>query len=111
MDDGREKRKAVALRYERYHDPAPRVVASGHGVVADRILALAREAGIPVTHDPGLLELLAKVPLGTEIPPELYHAVAEVLAFVYRMNGLYPYEESVPPANEDASQEGPLERF
>ena len=111
MSDGMEKRKAVALRYERFHDPAPRVVASGRGAMAERILAVAREAGVPVTHDPGLLELLAKVPLGTEIPPELYHAVAEVLAFVYRMNGLYPHEEGAPSAEEVAPQEGPLERF
>lgn len=78
--------KAVALRYERGSDGAPRVVASGQGAVAERILEAARAAGVQVTRDGELIELLARVPLGTEIPAELYQAVAEVLAFVYRLN-------------------------
>lgn len=78
--------RAVALRYDRSKDGAPRVVASGQGLVAARILAVAEEAGVPVTQDAGLLELLAKLPLGTEIPEEMYQAVAEVLAFVYKLS-------------------------
>lgn len=78
--------KAVALRYDRDKEGAPRVVASGQGLVATRILEVAEASGVPVTQDAGLLELLAKVPLDSEIPVELYQAVAEVLAFVYQLN-------------------------
>ena len=81
--------KAVALLYERDRGNAPRIVASGKGEVAARIVATAREAGVVVTQDPDLLEILAKVPIGEEIPAELYQAVAEILAFVYRVNGRY----------------------
>jgi flagellar biosynthesis protein len=79
--------RAVALRYERADMPAPRVTASGAGQLAQRILALAREHDVPVREDPDLLELLAACELGAEIPPELYHAVAELLAFLHRLNG------------------------
>lgn len=81
--------KAVAIVYDRSRASAPQVVASGRGEVAARIIALAEEAGVMVRQDPDLLELLAKVPVGREIPLELYKAVAEVLAFVYQVNGRY----------------------
>jgi flagellar biosynthesis protein len=60
-------------------------VARGDGHVADRILELAREHGIPVHEDRGLVDVLARLDLGSEIPPELYRAVAEIIAFVYRL--------------------------
>ena len=97
--------RAVALRYNHGKDGAPQVVASGQGEVAERILELAREAGVHVSQDTGLLELLAQLPLGSEIPEELYQAVAEVLAFVYQLNersAPKPPEirvASVPPKN------------
>jgi len=78
---------AVALRYERDEMPAPRVTARGAGELAQRILELARRHDVPVREDPDLLELLAACDLGAEIPPELYHAVAELLAFFQRLNG------------------------
>jgi len=78
---------AVALRYERTDMPAPRVTAKGAGELAQRILDLARQHDVPVRADPDLLELLAACDLGAEIPPELYHAVAELLAFLHRLNG------------------------
>jgi flagellar biosynthesis protein len=78
--------RAVALRYERGDAPAPRVTAKGAGELAQRILALAREHDVPVREDPDLLALLAACDLGVEIPPELYHAVAELLAFLHRLN-------------------------
>lgn len=81
--------QAVAIVYDRSRASAPQVVASGRGEVAARIIALAEEAGVAVRQDPDLLELLAKVPVGREIPLELYRAVAEVLAFVYQVNGRY----------------------
>ena len=76
--------KAAALSYRPEEDGAPRVVASGRGEIAQRILALAREAGVPIREDAGLVEALLRVDLAGEIPPELYPAVAEVLAFVWR---------------------------
>ena len=81
--------KAVALLYDRERPGAPKVVASGQGQLASRILETAREAGVEVVEDADLLELLGRVPVGEEIPAELYQAVAEVLAFVYRVNGKY----------------------
>ncbi len=78
-----ERRRAAALRYKPRRDSAPRVVAKGSGAVAERILSIAREHGIPLREDPQLLEVLASLDLHQEIPPELYKAVAEVLIFVY----------------------------
>ncbi len=78
--------KAIAILYDENDSAAPKVVASGKGVIADKIIAAAREAGIHIQEDANLVELLAKVPIGAEIPTELYQTVAEVLAFVYRVN-------------------------
>jgi flagellar biosynthesis protein len=80
-----ERRHATALRYER-GQRAPQVVATGAGLVAERILAAAREAGVPVRHDPGLAEALAKLELGDGVPQELWTAVAETLAWAYRLD-------------------------
>jgi len=77
---------AVALRYQDDKDAAPRVIAKGQGHVAEHILELARKHGIPVREDPDLVQSLAQIDLGETIPAELYPAVAEVLAYVYRMN-------------------------
>jgi flagellar biosynthesis protein len=82
-----ERPLAVALRYRRGEMPAPRVTAKGEGELARQILAQARAHGVPVREDPDLLELLGACELGAEIPSELYQAVAEVLAFLYRLNG------------------------
>ncbi len=79
-------KKAVALSYDRQKSDAPVVSASGQGELARKILSVAEEAGIPIQEDPDLVEVLGKVPLGDEIPVELYQAVAEILAFVYRLN-------------------------
>jgi flagellar biosynthesis protein len=82
-----KQRRAVALRYERGQDAAPRVVAKGRGPVAETIIAHAREHGVPLQEDADLAAALSTLDLETEIPPELYRAVAEVLAFIYRLNG------------------------
>ena len=79
-------KKAVALKYDEESGTAPVVVASGQGDIAERIIQLAQEAGLHITTDPDLSELLAQIPIGQEIPEELYQAVAEVLAYVYRLN-------------------------
>lgn len=86
--DNGELRKAVALRYEQGLDEAPTVVAAGQGFVADRLLAIAREAGVPVESNPELADALASVRVGTSIPEDLYPVVAELLVFVSRMNQL-----------------------
>jgi flagellar biosynthesis protein len=78
---------AVALGYEPDKMLAPRVLAKGRGEVAKVILKVAREAGIPVREDSDLVQVLEKLDIDAEIPPELYKVVAEVLAFVYRMSG------------------------
>jgi len=77
---------AVALRYENKKDQAPRVVAKGAGHIAEKIIQAARQHDIPLVHDPVAGELLSNVDLGTEISPEFYQAVAEILAFVYHLN-------------------------
>ncbi|MDN5293058.1 MAG: flagellar biosynthesis protein [Eubacteriales bacterium] len=78
-----KKKKAAALKYSPSMN-APRVVAAGEGWLAAKIITAAREAGVPVREDPALAEALVQVPVGEEIPPELYQAVAEVLAVIMR---------------------------
>jgi flagellar biosynthesis protein len=85
MPERDERRRATALRYEQGRR-APEVVATGVGLVADRILAAAREAGIPVRHDPALAEALAALELGADVPEALWKAVAETLAWAYRVD-------------------------
>jgi flagellar biosynthesis protein len=94
--------RAVALLYDRTRGGAPRVVASGRGEVAARIIETGRGAGVQILEDPDLMEILAHVPVGAEIPTELYEAVAEVLAFVYRVNGRFGQERM----SEDSSSRG-----
>jgi len=79
-------KKAVALRYRRNKDQAPRVVAAGRGEIANRIIEEATRHGIPLYEDHDLVDLLVRLPLNTEIPPELYRAVAEVLVFIYGLD-------------------------
>ena len=78
-------RKAAALRYEQGRDNAPRLTAKGFGLTADRIIDLARSKGIPIEEDPDLVAVLAQLDFYEEIPPELYQAVAEVLAYIYKI--------------------------
>ncbi|BBL70492.1 EscU/YscU/HrcU family type III secretion system export apparatus switch protein [Methylogaea oryzae] len=87
MSEGRPKQEldlAVALRYE--GSGVPKVVAKGKGLVAEQIVAKAKEHKVPLKSDTGLVSLLSSVPLGDEIPRELYLAVAEVLAFAYMLS-------------------------
>lgn len=77
-------KRAVALKYSPKADTAPVVVAKGQGLVADQILTLARENGVPIQEDASLVEVLSKLEIDQEIPVELYALVAEVLSFVYR---------------------------
>ena len=83
--DVSEMKRAVAMAYSG-EDGAPRVVAKGTGVTAEAILSLAQEHGVYVHQSPELLNLLMQVDLDSEIPPELYQAVAELLAWIYMLD-------------------------
>jgi flagellar biosynthesis protein len=77
-------KKAVALKYAPGQSNAPVLVAKGKGHVAESIMNKAREHGIPIQEDASLVEVLSKLDIEQEIPPELYQLVAEVLSFIYR---------------------------
>lgn len=85
----KERKRAVAILYDADRSRAPKVLASGEGRVADQIIEMARLSSVQVMEDPDLVEILAQIPVDDEIPPELYRAVAEILNFVYRVNGKY----------------------
>jgi flagellar biosynthesis protein len=78
--------KAVALKYE-LNGAAPRVTGQGEGYVAEAILAKAKEFGIPTRNEPELVEFLMQLKLNDVVPPDLYAAVAEVLAWAYEIDG------------------------
>ena len=78
--------KAVALKYDSKKDNAPTVIAKGRGGIAEKIIEVARAHNVPMYEDKNLVQVLEALDLETEIPPELYRAVAEVLAFIYRLN-------------------------
>ena len=86
MKETRQKREAAALTYDAGKDRAPRLAAKGSGFVAEKIIELAVKHGIPIRNDPALVQILSKLDIDEAIPPELYQAVAEVLAFVYQLN-------------------------
>ena len=79
--------EAVAIRYDRDRENAPRVVAKGRGVIAQQLMAIAKKHAVPVYQNQTVTQLLMAVELDREIPPELYQAVANVLAYVYRLDG------------------------
>jgi flagellar biosynthesis protein len=79
-----ERRRATALSYE--GSGAPKVTATGQGHIADRIVEIANEWGVPVRQDAALAEALAALELDTEIPEDLYTAVAEAIAWAYRLD-------------------------
>jgi flagellar biosynthesis protein len=77
--------KAVALRYDAAHDPAPRIAASGRGPVAEQILRIALDHGVEIRQDSDLVEILAALDVDSVIPLEAFAAVAEILAYIYRV--------------------------
>lgn len=80
-------KQAIALEYNP-EDDAPKVVASGRGQVAERILEAAKESQVPVHRDDKLADTLSRLEIGDMIPPELYEVVAEILVFVDAMDKL-----------------------
>ncbi|MBR3834246.1 MAG: EscU/YscU/HrcU family type III secretion system export apparatus switch protein [Lachnospiraceae bacterium] len=84
-ENNQPKKKAVALLYDPSNQ-APQVVAAGQGVLADKIIATAKESDVPLYKDTNLTETLLKLDIGDCIPPELYGVVAEILVYVDRMD-------------------------
>jgi flagellar biosynthesis protein len=80
--------KAVALFYD--GNNAPHVSAKGTGAVAEQIIAIAEEHGVPLCDNPSLVDLLVTLELGDEIPENLYIAVAYIIAFAYQLEGKVP---------------------
>jgi flagellar biosynthesis protein len=80
------RKQAIALQYEAEKQQAPKVIAKGKGLIADTILEKARENDIPIQEDRNLVELLGNLDINESIPEELYQAVAEVFAFLYRVD-------------------------
>jgi flagellar biosynthesis protein len=78
-------RRAVAVTYDPNNHDAPVITAVGQGAIAEEIIRRAQEAGVPVTEDARLATVLSQIDVGEVIPPELYTVVAEVLAYVYRL--------------------------
>ena len=94
---------AVALRYDGRN--APRITAKGEQELAQRIIEAAEDAGVPLYPDPEMAMILSQVPLGEEIPDNLYKAIAEVIAFAYILAGKVPegFVPNPPSANERGS--------
>jgi flagellar biosynthesis protein len=84
MKPSEDRREAIALAY-RDGDLAPKVVAKGRGVTAEEVIRRAKEAGVYVHESRELVQLLMRVDLDAHIPPELYRAIAELLAWLYRI--------------------------
>ena len=84
MEEKKKIKQAIALEYDP-HEDAPKVIASGRGAVAERIIEKAKEAAVPVHRDDKLADTLSRLEIGEMIPPELYE-VAEILVFVDAMD-------------------------
>ena len=97
--DDQKRKRAIALRYSA-EDKAPRVVATGAGEIAKRILELAEQHNVPIHEDDTLVEILGKLDVGYEIPPETYRAVAEILAFLYRTDERWRKKKELPEPKE-----------
>ena len=88
MEENKNKiKQAIALEYDP-SDEAPRVIASGRGVLAEKIIEKAKESDVPIHRDDKLADTLSRLEIGDMIPPELYEVVAEILIFVDSMDKL-----------------------
>jgi flagellar biosynthesis protein len=86
-----KRKKAVAVKYRpETRKSAPEVLAKGSGKTAEKIINKAEELGIYIHEDPDIVEILSRVDLGEEIPPELFETIAEILVFAYEMNNSFP---------------------
>ncbi|KVX03581.1 EscU/YscU/HrcU family type III secretion system export apparatus switch protein [Shewanella frigidimarina] len=87
-DDPKKISQAVALSFD--GKSAPKITATGKDLVAEEIISIAKEAGIHIHQDPHLSEFLQLLELGDEVPKELYLLIAELIAFVYMLDGKFP---------------------
>lgn len=83
--DNEKNKKAAALKYNIKKDNAPKIIANGKGNIAKKILEKAKEEDIPIEENQDLAEILVKMEIGEEIPPELYEVIAEILNFIYNL--------------------------
>jgi len=81
-------KKTVALKYDHNKDIAPKIIASGKGSLAEKILKKAKEENIPIQEDKDVVQVLAELNIGDEIPEELYTVIAEILSFFYELEDL-----------------------
>ena len=88
-ENSQHKKMAAALRYDPEEHEAPILAAFGEGHLAEKIVSIARESGIPVLPEPNLTSMLSKISVGDEISPEMYEAVAKVLVFVGEVDKKY----------------------
>jgi len=88
-----KRRKAVALEYVPSKYQAPKIIAKGINQLAERIIQVAKEHNVPIHEDANLVEVLTKLELNTQIPPDLYQAVAEILVFIYKLNQNWPKKD------------------
>lgn len=79
---------AVALKYDMETDAAPRIIATGKGYLADKIIETAKQENVPIHQDAAVAKSLSKLELGDNIPPELYEVVAQIMIYVDRVDGL-----------------------
>ena len=86
MKEDIKNKKASALRYRANEDNAPKVVAKGERYIAQEIIRIAKKNGIPIKKDEDMVELLSKIEINQEIPPNMYKAIAEVFSFIYQIS-------------------------
>ena len=83
--NSKTKLKAAAISYDINEDEAPKIIASGQGTIAEKIIEAAREHDITIEENQDIIDILVQLNIGEEIPAELYQAVAEILSFIYRL--------------------------
>ena len=88
-EDKKQMKRAAALSYDPDENSAPVLAAFGEGYLAEKIVSVAKESGVPVLPDPSLTSMLSKIGVGDEIPEELYEAVAKILFFVSEIDRGY----------------------
>lgn len=86
MKEDLEKKQAVALSFDGESDKAPKVIAKGKGFIADELIKIASDHNIPIQEDANLVALLSQLEMNESIPEELYEVVAEIFAFIYRID-------------------------
>jgi flagellar biosynthesis protein len=79
------EKKAVALKYDENRDDAPRIIAVGEGYLAEKIIEIAEKENIPLVENTEVVSKLVHLPVGVEIPQELYEAVARIIIFIYKL--------------------------